>query len=156
MTCHRVVSVAALRSHRLRARWPRSTSPPPCSSTLLLLTTGCASLLLLLLLPNNCARRRLLQRCSTLLNSFLFLTIGTCGLAGPLVTTNVAYTPHVIDQVGPSGVSSYQLLGVGRATWTAFTYSDHFDALHTTTAEGQVVTSHVSYHSPDPTSLPFS
>ena len=101
-------------------------------------------------------RRRTLQRCCTLLNSFLMLTIAVCGVAGPLVTSNVAYTPHIIDMIGPSGVSSYQLIDVGRATWTAFAYSDHFEVLNTTRGEGEVVTSPSSYNSLDPIYLPFS
>ena len=56
-----------------------------------------------------------------------------CGYLVPLFTADVGYTPTIDDTTGPSGVSHYQLLGPGRAQFTAIVYSSAFPILNTTT-----------------------
>ena len=81
--------------------------------------------------------------------SFILFSLVIAAWTAPLLSTNPAYTPQVADTVGPSGVSHYQLLGPGRATFAAFGYWDEFAMLNTTTAaSGALSVLSTSYYSP--------
>ena len=81
--------------------------------------------------------------------SFILFSLVIAAWTAPLLSTNPAYTPQVGDTVGPSGMSHYQLLGPGRATFAAFGYWDEFAMLNTTTAaSGALSVLSTSYYSP--------
>ena len=68
--------------------------------------------------------------------SLILFSLVIAAWTAPLLTANTAYTPQIDNTVGPSGLSAYQLLGPGRATFAAFGYWDEFAILNTTTAVG--------------------
>ena len=79
------------------------------------------------------------------------------------MTSDTAYTPALANPFTNTWGTSFslQIQGPGRATFTAFSYSDTFNALNTSTApDGGSVVSSTSFTGPhsigDPRTFPFS